>query len=409
MPKHKICLCFSDTGGGHRSAVDAIEAAIRNELAAHPTRDEFEVCAQNIIERTHPVNRGFVDFYNYLLRHNQAAMRYYYWFIETFKPNNSEIGYQLARKWLEDFIEQEKPEVIVSAHPHCNHYLARVLKDTGKAASIKLVVVVTDPNGNFWRGWACHEADMTLVPNDLGAKQLIEWGIAPEKIKVVGMPVHPDFSKESPISREEFRRSLRLSPEKLTVCINAGWAGGGNMLTIYRLLAQSKRDLQVIFLCGHNKKLYDQVKKEAALHDTPTAVLPFHDRMSDLMNAVDLMVTKAGGLTTFESLARKLPMAFDMITKPMPQEMGTVNMLIEQKLAYPVEKASDIDEIIENFQPIKDRQHHELPSVHQLDRVYASAEIARYAMGLCDPAYASVVDDTEVVPVQPTAQSNVQS
>ncbi len=181
MPNFKICLCFSDTGGGHRSAVDALEAAIQNVVNSQSLGDKVEIVAENMIEKTHPINRGFVDLYNFLLRHNQAAMRYYYWFIETFRPNNSEFGYQLARPWIENFIEKEIPDVIVSAHPMCNHYLARVLKDTGKAGRIKLVTVVTDPNGDFWKGWACPEADITFVPNELGLKQLVEWGIEKRK------------------------------------------------------------------------------------------------------------------------------------------------------------------------------------------------------------------------------------
>ncbi len=67
-------------------------------------------------------------------------------------------------------------------------------------------------------------------------------------------------------------------------------------------LQSLNRNLQVIFLCGHNEALYDEVKRESLKQGMPTAVLPFHDRMSDLMNAVDLMVTKAGGLTTLKPL-----------------------------------------------------------------------------------------------------------
>ncbi|HEY9760720.1 MAG TPA: glycosyltransferase [Oculatellaceae cyanobacterium] len=395
MPNFKVCLCFSDTGGGHRSAVDALEAAIANVVAEHPAQHVVETCNENIIEKTHPINRGFVGLYNYILRHHQSAMRYYYWWIETFRPNNSEFGYNLVKPWIEKFLEREKPDVLVSVHPMCNHYLARVLKDTGKDREIKLITVVTDPNGNFWRGWSCPEAEVTFVPNELGRKQLIEWGVPAERIRVVGMPVHPDFSRPSPISREDFLKHLRLDPNKLTVCLNSGWAGGGNALAIYRQLAKSERDVQVIFLCGHNEALYEQVKAESQAHKLATAVLPFHDRMADLMNAVDLMVTKAGGLTTFEALARKLPLAFDIITKPMPQEMGTVELLVEKKLAYPLEKVEDILEVIEDFTPYLNRQRRVLPHTRQLDKIYASDEIARTILSYCDPTYATVAAASE--------------
>jgi UDP-N-acetylglucosamine:LPS N-acetylglucosamine transferase len=387
MPNFKIALCFSDTGGGHRSAVEAIEAGISEIAQLEPRGHQFDVRIENIVEETHPINRFFVDLYNFLLRHNQSAMRYYYWFVETFRPNDSELGYRLIQKNLSRFLDEAQPDVLVSVHPMCNHYLARALNDADRAGKTKLVTVVTDPNGNFWRGWACSAADLTLVPNELGKRQLIDWEVAKEKIQVVGMPVHPDFTKPPTTGAEEFRHHLGLYRHCLTVCLNAGWAGGGNMLAIYRQLQELTSAIQVIFLCGHNRRLYEQVKREAHKSHIPTAVLPFHDRMSDLMNAVDLMVTKAGGFTTFEALARRLPLAIDMITPPMPQEMGTVNIMIEQGLAFPIYEAEDILPAIDKFQMVADRLRNNLPAVHELDRTDAVYETARAIMGFCDPAY----------------------
>ena len=131
MPKFKICLIFSDTGGGHRSAVDAIETAMKEIVAAEPRDCQIDVRIENIAEKTHPINRGFVDFYNFLLRNNQAAMRYYYWLIEKFQPNNSEIGYQISRQKLIEFFDQENPDVVVSVHPMCNRYLTECSKRRG--------------------------------------------------------------------------------------------------------------------------------------------------------------------------------------------------------------------------------------------------------------------------------------
>lgn len=387
MPKFRISLCFSDTGGGHRSAVEAIDAGIKEVAASHSTVDNFEITLENIVEKTHPINRFFVDLYNFLLRHNQAAMKYYYWFIEAFKPNNSEIGFMLARRTLHDFVERVQPQVIVSVHPMSSHYLARTLRETDEFGKIKLITVVTDPNQDLWRGWACPEADLTIVPNDLVKDQLTKWQVAEEKIRVIGMPVHPDFCKPPTTSRGDFLHHLGLSSDLITVCINAGWAGGGNMLSIYRHLSRVKKAWQAVFICGHNSALYERATREAEQANMPTAVLPFHDRMSDLMGAVDLMVTKAGGLTTFEAIARKLPLALDVISEPMPQELGTVRMLVDQGLAYSIEKADDIVAVMESLISRESRFSLQVPAVHSLDRSDAVYEIARTVMSFVDPIY----------------------
>lgn len=387
MAKSRICLFFSDTGGGHRSAVDAIMAAIHDLLEENGRLNDFEMLAENIVEKSHPVNRIFVDLYNYLLRNNQAAMKYYFWFIQQFKPNDSKLGYLLVKKYLLELIRDYKPSVMVSVHPMINHYLSKSIEDSGVADTLKLVTVVTDPNGNFWKGWACPAADLTLVPNELSKQQLVDWHIDPDKIRCVGMPVHPDFIKPAHSSRDEFLTHLGLYKDRLTICINAGWAGGGNMRLIYDQLVGVTKPIQVVFLCGHNKELYESMKREARKSAFPTAVLPFHDRLSDVMSAVDLMVSKAGGLTTFETIARKLPMAVDLITEPMPQEKGTVEILIEKNLAYGIKTPEDIVSIVENFEPRPDRWTFELPSDYHLNRTAAVYDIAHTIIRYCDPSF----------------------
>ncbi len=377
MKKSRICLFFSDTGGGHRSASEAIDSALREVMGSiNPAFTKPELLVENIVEKSHPMNRYFVEFYNYLLRHNQAGMKYYYWFIENTKPNNSELGYRIAKPYLNSLLDEVNADVIVSVHPMSNHYLGRIIKDTGRAGKTKLITVVTDPNGDFWSGWACHDADLTIVPNDLGKETLIKYGIDPQKIRVLGMPVHPDFSKPVNFSPEEFRTRMGLSPDLPTICLNSGWAGGGNILSIYEALNYVDRRIQVIFLCGQNQELYTKATELAEKSKHPTAVLPFHDRMSDLMTACDLMVTKAGGLTTFEAVARKLPMAIDMITEPMPQEMGTANLLCNEGLAHAIKAPEDIIPIALTMRTRKELQNMSLPTRFQLDRTRAVYDIA---------------------------------
>jgi len=372
----RIGLFFSDTGGGHRSATEAIQAAILLVAAERYPNRPVEMTIDSVVENTHPLNRRFVQLYNYLLRHQQSAMKYYYWVIETFKPNDSEIGWKIAKPYVEKTLRSMSADLIVSVHPMSNQYIARALKETGMNAHTKLVTVVTDPNGDFWSGWACQAADLTIAPNDLAHRRLVELGVEPSKIATMGMPVHPAFVSKPNCSAEEFCLSLGLSPELPTICINSGWAGGGNMLAIYRALKNVKRKIQVVFLCGHNLKLYEAIKQEVGRSSIPTAVLPFHDSMSDLMAACDLMVTKAGGLTSFESVARRLPMALDMITTPMPQELGTAKMLVEQGLATAIVKPEHIIAVAENIVCRRDIDAKPLPVKHQLDQVDAVFKIA---------------------------------
>lgn len=372
----RIGLFFSDTGGGHRSATEAIHSAILQRLKANPPAQSIDVLVEPIVENSHPLNRMFVQIYNYLLRHQQRAMKYYYWFIETFKPNDSKFGWSISRPYIDNVIKEMNCDVVVSVHPMCNQYIAKALHETGLKSRTRMITVVTDPNGDFWSGWACDDADLTIAPNDLAQRRLVELGVEPSKIAIMGMPVNPAFINSPTCAPDEFLQSLGLSKDLPTICINSGWAGGGNMIAIYRALKAVKRKVQVVFLCGHNLKLYELIKSEMKNSPIPTAVLPFHDRMADVMAACDLMVTKAGGLTSFEAVASRLPMAIDMITTPMPQELGTARMLVEQGLAEAIEKARDIIAVAEKMEIRRNSPPKPLPSKHQLDKIDAVYRIA---------------------------------
>lgn len=376
-----ILLYFSDTGRGHRSATEAIESALQLVAEKEFSGLELNLIAEPVAEKSHPVNRAFVELYNYLLRKHQNLMKYYYSLLHVLKPNERESAYRLSREYLMQSLQKNSPSVVVSMHPMTNHFIKKAMTEVGIGDKVKMIVIVTDPNKNLWRGWACPDADLIIAPNNLVKEKLMEWGVEESRIKILGMPINPEFLQAPRVGRNEFLSHLGLTPNLPTLCINAGWAGGGNMLQAYRALNSIENPgFQVLFLCGHNQELYEKAKEEATNSNIPTAVLPFHDCMPDLMAAVDAMVTKAGGLTTFECIARKLPMIVDVITPPMPQEAGTVDILVETGLARKLEKPEQLPALVHDLKHDPDRLTRALPTDYSLDQTNAVFDIARTIM-----------------------------
>ena len=67
------------------------------------------------------------------------------------------------------------------------------------------------------------------------------------------------------------------------------------------------------------------------------------------MQSANVMVSKLGGLTTFEALACRLPIIADATTAPMPQEAGTVNMIAKRGAGILLKKAVDIVPTIQSL------------------------------------------------------------
>jgi UDP-N-acetylglucosamine:LPS N-acetylglucosamine transferase len=343
-PTKKFLIITSETGGGHASAASAIADGLRRFAAPE--------CLVNIvraIEDSHRLAEKLTEFYNYLLRHHQHLMKYYYWAIEHFRPNESSLFYRMTSRYVRQLFEKYCPQVVVSVHPMTQHFLGRMLRELGLLDRIPLVTVVTDPCYGFWRGWACEEVSLYLVATEDARRQLIDYGVPDEKIKICGIPIHPKFQFQTQADKEATRAELGLAPEKFTVFINAGWAGGGNIPRIFEEMVgrgEQIKDAQAIFLAGRNHELRVRIEAVARRAPFPTKVIGYTAVMEKLMNAADVMVSKLGGLTTFEALASRLPIIADTTTPPMPQESQTGRLISRHNAGLLLERASDIAPII---------------------------------------------------------------
>jgi UDP-N-acetylglucosamine:LPS N-acetylglucosamine transferase len=221
-----------------------------------------------------------------------------------------------------------------------------VLKELGLAETIPLVTVVTDPCYGFWKGWACDDVTLYLVASDEARQQLIDYGIRPERIKVLGMPIHPKFELPDERSAQAARRALGLDPLKFTVFVNAGWVGGGNIPQIFRELVRGELDVQAIFLAGRNEELRSEAETLAASAKFPVKVIGYSEQVEQLMQAANVMVSKLGGLTTFEALACRVPIIADATTPPMPQESGAAQMLVKRGAGVLLKRAGDIVPVV---------------------------------------------------------------
>lgn len=348
----KILILSSDTGGGHRSAAAAIVAGVQKFFEGQ----SYAIRVVRAVEDAHAVTEKLVRFYNWLLRNRQHWMKYLYWIVNRVRPETREFVHKRCIGYVMELFERWCPHIVVSVHPLTQHLFARVLKELKLADHIPLVSVVTDPYYGFWRGWACDDVTLYLVASEGARRQLIDYGIASERIKISGMPVHPKFAYPGEEAAQAARRALDLDPEKFTVFVNAGWEGGGNIPQIFRELVRGKLDVQAIFLAGRNEELKATAESLAGNASFPVKVIGYSEHVEQLMSAANVMISKLGGLTTFEAFACRLPIIADAITRPMPQEEGAANLLAKLGAGVLLQRASDIVPVIRRM--VEDTAHY---------------------------------------------------
>ncbi len=341
----KILIISSDTGGGHKSAAAALVEGVQRFWEG----ESKIVRVIKGVEESHHITDKLVNVYNWILRNKQHWMKYLYWVMNTLQPEKNSFFQRACVPYFVEIFEKYVPHAVISVHPLTQHIVAKVLKQLHLSDKVPLVTVVTDPCYGFWKGWACDDVSLYLVANDEARQQLLDYGIAPEKIKISGMPIHPKFHEVNEKDAQKARKAFGLNPDKFTVFVNAGWVGGGNIPQIFKELVRGNLDVQAIFLAGKNENLKREAEEIAKTAKFPVKVIGYSDEIEKLMQSANVMISKLGGLTTFEALACSLPIIADATTPPMPQEAGTVNLIKRKGAGILLEKASDIVPTIQNL------------------------------------------------------------
>lgn len=338
-------IISSDTGGGHRSAAQTIADGLQNFWQG----ESVAVRTIKAVEEAHHITEKLVSVYNWLLQNKQHWMKYLFWCFNKVRPETREFFMKRCIGFCRDLFEKWCPHIVVSVHPMTQHIFGRVLRELNLTQQIPLVTVVTDPCYGFWKGWACDDVSLYLVANEDAQRQLVDYGVSPHKIKVSGMPVDPKFREVTELDAQTARKAYGLDPDKFTVFVNAGWIGGGNIPQIFRELVRGELDVQAIFLAGKNEELRIEAEQLARSAKFPVKVIGYSNEIEKLMQSANVMVSKLGGLTTFEALACRLPIIADATTPPMPQEAGTVQMIERRGAGLLLNKASDIVPTIRNL------------------------------------------------------------
>lgn len=385
MASQNVLILTSNTGGGHRSAANALENSLTTISPG-----KILVKITQVLEEAHYFSRTAAQIYNVLLRDHQDLMKYYFWAINKLKPNESRLIFKSAMGYGQRIFEKVMPNVIVSVHPMTQHFFAYILRRLHLQDRIPLLTVVTDPYQGFWQGWACDDVSQYYVASDNARQQLIDFGVGAHKIQVMGMPVHSKFCPVSDIDKACLKRELSLDPEKFTVFVNAGWAGGGNIPQIYETLlregSQAGLDIQTVFLSGQNEALRAKAQELAHLSNFPVKVMGYTNNVETLMKASDVMISKLGASTTFEALSCRLPIIADAVTPPMPQERQTAAFLESTGSGIILKQPNQIVSVVKSLIDSPSYYHSLRESAGLHGRPGASDLIARDVMRYLDQA-----------------------
>lgn len=336
MKAMKVLLLSIPTGGGHHQAAKAIESYFESydnveckmlDIAENVNSIVADMVSKGYIFSTTKTPKLFGSVYDFLdLRENPS-------------PEASKILKVLSqafRKKLYAYLDEFKPDVIVSTHVFVTVTLNRMAKH--KPINAKLISIVTD--FTIHPIWEQARSDYFVTASELLNYQAIKkWGTT-ENVLPFGIPVHPKFSKK--LAKSDARKLLGIE-DKFTVLVMMGSMGyGTHTIEALEKLDKMNENLQILIICGNNEKLKNKLS-EMTWNKT-VSIYGFVDNVDVYMDACDCIITKPGGLSTSEALAKELPI---LMLNPIPgQEDRNREFMQNNGLAMSISESFGVDEAV---------------------------------------------------------------
>ena len=150
--------------------------------------------------------------------------------------------------------------------------------------------------------------DGICIPHPLLAEEFAAAGLPADRLYPTGIPVSPEFAPAA--DREAVRVKLHMVGRSHVLVLACGSMGAGPLRGAAEVIRQQlgEDDLLVV-VCGSNRRLYRQCRT-AFMDDPRVRVLGYTKRMAQFLQAADLLITKAGGLTTTEAVAAGVPIFY---------------------------------------------------------------------------------------------------
>lgn len=258
-------------------------------------------------------------------------------------------------KKLREVLRKKNLNAVVSTHALAAMLLAKrdhasggmLLKpgtQTGRTPkTVPLFAVLTDFYAHSY--WPSKGVDLYFSPGRSAEAGLKANGVDPSKIITTGIPVRKEFLPRGD-SRQK-RKELGLQPDLFTVLLAGGSKGMGDIMLAVETLKKFLGRLQIIVMCGENKKLCGSLEKKLAGHRHMKITDSFVEYPADYYRAADLVIGKAGGVTIAETMVLNKPM---LLFSSLPgQEEHNARFLIKNKLAEFAEDPRQLEVLIRRY------------------------------------------------------------
>lgn len=327
----QVLILSASVGSGHMRAAEAVELAFRRSCP------QAYVHNADVLGLSLPIfRRCYGGLYLDFIDKAPFVLRFFYNLMDRPRNCSAPSRWDRLRVFLEKIglrrflaLLQSRPwDLIINTHFLPGEIIAEQ-KRKGRL-SAKQVMVTTDFETNH--SWITEPCELYTTATEEGARFLAKQGVGRDRLRVLGIPIHPVFSADK--DRGECLRRQGLAGDRPVLLQLAGGCGVGRIEELFRSLLEVKEPIELVAVGGRNDRARQRLERIAPPPRHRVKVLGYTTEMDELMRAADLVVSKPGGLTTSEALACGTPL---VIVDPVPgQEERNSDLLLENGAAIKV-------------------------------------------------------------------------
>lgn len=348
----RILILTADYGYGHRSAANAIAEALRE---THGEDSSVEIVNPMDDPRVPAFLRDGEKGYDKIVRTAPELYKLGYEVSDTRVASgivSNSVTLMLFNA-MRELIRQKQPDVIVCTYTFYQESLAAVFAI--EKIHIPVLTVVTDL-ATVNRLWFHPVADVCVVPTQTVYNLAIEAGLPATKVKIIGIPVHPELSKRN-LERTALRKGLGWRDDLFTV-LAIGSKRVEHLYDALHIVNHSGFPLQLIVAAGGDQDFYERCL-ETEWH-VETHIYHFVTEMGTFMRAADCVLGKAGGLTVSETLACGLPL---ILVDVIPgQETGNAEHVVSGNAGVLARNPTEVLEAMSHW--LENGQRHYQQQAH---------------------------------------------
>jgi processive 1,2-diacylglycerol beta-glucosyltransferase len=375
----RILVLSASVGAGHLRAAQAVE------LALHEVAPEATVRNVDVLQLTNAAfRRLYGKFYIDLVNKAPHVLGYFYDLLDqpsrSGKNRTDRMRLAIERLNLRKFIRflKEEPwDLVINTH----FLPAAIIASLRRSGELTLPQVTATTDFETHRLWVNQPCEHYYTATVEGARYLQHWGVPADQTTATGIPIHPVFAK--PKDRAECLARHGLTGDRPILLQLSGGFGVGPIVKLTHALLEVSQPVELIAIAGRNEAVRKELEAIAPPPRHRVKILGFTDQIDEWMAVADLVVSKTGGLTTSETLARGAAM---VIVNPIPgQESRNSDFLLENGAAIKVNNLGTLRYKIDNLLEDSARLARVKANAARLGRPRAAFDVVEHALKLIPP------------------------